>query len=91
MQRKLQENLTNLPEMIDVETSWENVKNALYDAQEEVLGTKTVGRRGKKKTAWWTDELREATQAKQKAFRMWLKVRTRESRVNYKEERKKSE
>ena len=44
---------------------------------------KTVGRPKKKKTGWWNEEVKAEVDKKQSLFKIWLKTRTRESRIDY--------
>ncbi|XP_076029115.1 uncharacterized protein LOC143017963 [Oratosquilla oratoria] len=86
VKRDLEARLSNiqLPEReTTLETMWQEVKGDLLKIAEEVVGVKWIGGTKKKRSAYWTEEVREAVANKNRAFRHWLKVRTEESRQRY--------
>ena len=72
----------------DVEEYWTNLKNHIQEIQENIIGMKTVGKTKKKKTGWWTEEVKEEVKKKNLLFKQWLKERTPESRETYVKQRK---
>jgi len=79
------------PEVEGVEQKWISFSNNLKASAEETIGMKKVYC-GKKKTAvWWTKEVRDSVKMKMKAFRLWMKSRTPENRLNYTLQRKETE
>ncbi len=50
---------------------FETFKRSLVQATEEIVGYKTC-RRGKKGTAWWTQEIKTAVEEKRKAYKKML-------------------
>ena len=86
VKRDLEARLSNiqLPEReTTLETMWQEIKGDLLKIAEEVVGVKWIGGTKKKRSAYWTEEVREAVANKNRAFRRWLKVRTEESRQRY--------
>lgn len=71
-----------------VEEYWSNLRNHIQDIQENIIGMKNVGKTKKKKTGWWTDEVKAEVEKKKLLFRKWLKDRTPESRETYVNQRK---
>lgn len=75
-----------IPTMVaDVETEWALFKGALLEVSEKCCGTKWVGPTpgGSKRTAWWTEEVKEAVKRKKTLFKQWLGNKTLEARDNY--------
>ena len=72
----------------DVEEYWKNLRDHVQDIQENIIGMKNVGRTKKKKTGWWTEEVKVEVDKKKLLFRKWLKERTPDSRESYEHQRK---
>ncbi len=72
----------------NIEEYWKNLRDHLQEIQENIIGMKNVGKTKKKKTGWWTDEVKLEVDKKQLLFRKWLKERTPESRESYVNQRK---
>jgi exonuclease III len=72
----------------NIEEYWQNLRNHLQDIQEDIVGMKTVGRPKKKKTGWWTDEVKIEVDKKRTLFKEWLKLRTQPSRQAYVNQRR---
>ena len=75
----------------DIEKEWENMKEKNIQIAKEVIETKRVSGGKKKKTLWWTEEVREAVKKKSVAFRKWMKRRNPESRAEYEAARNEAE
>ncbi len=73
--RKVEELLSRAREGMEesacVSEVFETFKRSLIQATEEVVGCKTC-RRGKKGTAWWTQEIKIAVEEKRKAYKKML-------------------
>ena len=82
LQERVRENAPTQP-LLDIEQEWAKFRDTVVKASEDILETKRVGRTKKKKTAWWTEEVKHATQLKNKAFRRWMKTRQIEDRNEY--------
>ena len=72
----------------NVEDYWQNMKKQIHDIQENIIGMKTIGKTKKKKTGWWTEEVKAEVNKKNELFKNWLKLRTPESRDAYVNQRK---
>lgn len=66
----------------EVETSWQNIKKIMLEAAGLVSGTKKVGSKGKK-TAWWTDEIKEVVKEKKLAWKEYLRNKSQENYDRY--------
>ena len=75
----------------NVEQEWRRFRDTIVEASEDILETKKVGRPKKKKTAWWTEEVKHAVQLKNRAFRRWMKTRQPEDRIHYVQRRNEAE
>ena len=71
-----------------VEEEWKNFKCAVIESAEEICGMRVIGKRAKKGSEWWNDEMKDAVEKKKRAFEVWLKCKTAEKYALYKEERK---
>jgi len=58
---------------------WNEFKRSILVAAEAVCGTRKIGR-GKKGTAWWSEELRNASNEKSSAWLRWQNARTRQAK-----------
>ena len=56
-----------------VEDMWRDFKRKMIEAADEVLGKKVAYRGIKKRTPWWTDDVRDAVKRKMVRFRKWMK------------------
>ena len=63
------------PTPLSVEEAWNTFKTVLLDTMKEVCGTKKVGGRNKKATAWWNEEVKDAINEKKRLFKIWVKSR----------------
>ena len=87
IQQSLRENAESIKSE-DVEEYWKNLRDHIQDIQENIIGMKNVGKTKKKKTGWWTEEVKAEVEKKKLLFRKWLKERTPESRETYVNQRK---
>ncbi|XP_071492318.1 uncharacterized protein [Diadema antillarum] len=71
----------------DIEEHWEKLKHCLHKIQEKIVGVATLGNRKKKKTGWWTEDVKAEVDKKKKLFKTWLKNRTAENREAYVKQR----
>jgi Reverse transcriptase (RNA-dependent DNA polymerase)/Endonuclease-reverse transcriptase len=70
-----------------IDDEWRDFHLKVTQITTELLGKKTIGGERKKSTPYWTQELKEAVHAKNRAFRSWMKHRTVESRTEYVQKR----
>ncbi|CAF3498112.1 unnamed protein product, partial [Rotaria sp. Silwood2] len=78
------------PTETDIESEWKLFKTALVDAATTTCGMKRVGiQPGQKKTAWWSEEIRNVIREKKIAYHKWIQRQTTESWQNYKQIREK--
>ena len=87
IQQSIRENADDIKSE-NIEEYWKNLRDHLQEIQENIIGMKNVGKTKKKKTGWWTDEVKLEVNKKQLLFRNWLKERTPESRESYVNQRK---
>lgn len=66
----------------EVETSWQIIKKILLEAAELACGMRKVGSR-EKKTAWWTEEIKEVVKEKKVLWKEYLKNSTEENYERY--------
>ena len=71
----------------NIEEHWGKFKHCLQEIQEKIVGIATLGNRKKKKTGWWTEDVKAEVDKKKKLFRTWLKCRTGENREAYVKQR----
>ena len=62
-----------------VEEEWQFFHERLTQIAKEVVGIKKIGGT-KKRTPFWTQELKDAIRQKTTAFRKWIKSRTADTR-----------
>ena len=74
IQQKLLEEKDNIKGE-DIEEHWGKVKHCLQDIQEKIVGVATLGNRKKKRTGWWTEDVKAEVDRKKELFRIWLKNR----------------
>ncbi|CAF3356026.1 unnamed protein product [Rotaria sp. Silwood2] len=68
------------PTETDIESEWKLFKTALVDAAATTCGMKQVGiQPGQKKTAWWTEEIRNVIREKKIAYHKWIQRQTTEN------------
>lgn len=70
-----------------MEDSWKKIKETIHQAIEKSTGFKYSTTTRKKKTPWWTEEVKKAVKEKTGAFRRWMKERTPETREVYEAKR----
>lgn len=66
-----------------VHEEWQHFKSKIKKCAEEEIHIKTYRDTNKKKTIWWTEEVKTAVKSKTRAFRCWMKRRTNETRERY--------
>ncbi|KAJ8949832.1 hypothetical protein NQ318_000531 [Aromia moschata] len=71
---------------MSIEQSWRILKDSLVTAAKETCGTKRINK-GKKQTAWWTNEIKAEIKEKKKLWKKYLQNKTRESYDYYKKQR----
>lgn len=67
----------------NLQENWQNFKTAVEKSAEETVGCKWVKGGGKKKTPWWTEEMKNSVKNKMQKFRKWMKTRRAEDREMY--------
>ena len=82
LQEKIREELITI-NSTTIEDLWTDFKEKIVKIEEDVIGSKVIGKGKKKRTAWWVPEVQDAVKAKQKAFRKWMKERTMEAKEEY--------
>ena len=50
-------------------------KCAVIESAEEICGMRVIGKRAKKGSEWWNDEMKDAVEKKKRAFEVWLKCK----------------
>ena len=85
-QQKLLEEKDNIKGE-DIEEHWAKFKHCLQDIQENIVGVATLGNRKKKRTGWWTEDVKAEVDRKKELFRIWLKNSTPENRAAYMKQR----
>jgi len=91
----LEEYHTRIQEAVQLETAdtctveeeWANYQQKVSEIATDVLGKKVTGGTKKKRTPFWTSELKAAVKAKNHAFRLWMKSRTKDTREEYVKQR----
>jgi exonuclease III len=66
-----------------VEEEWNGMMDCVYKAVDETIGYKYSSKSKKRKTPWWTEEVRTAVKTKTKTFRKWMRTRNPENRRRY--------
>ena len=87
-QNKIERRFGCTDESGSVEEEWKNFKGAVIESAEEICGMRIIGKRAKKGSEWWNDEVKDAVERKKRAYEVWLKCKTEEKYALYKEERK---
>lgn len=70
-------------EIKDIEEEWIDMKDKITKIAKDILETKKISGGKKKKTVWWTNEVRDAVKKKTQAFRRWMRRRSLETRQEY--------
>ena len=89
--KKVQDRMEGRPEDEGVEQKWRSFINNLKASAEETIGMKKVFCGKKKTTVWWTKEVKDSVKLNMKAFRLWMKNRTPENKMNYTLQRNETE
>lgn len=84
IERKLSKGL----EEKDVEKNWHYLKQTILEAAEESCGITKVSNQDIKKTAWWTEEIKEKVKQKKENWRKYLQTKQKEDYDKYKDKRK---
>ena len=79
----------NVGEMTNVEAEWGRFSETLVRCAVEVCGKRKVGRGVRKGSEWWNENVREAVNAKKRAFEDWLRRGCEEAHERYRNERRK--
>lgn len=91
LQAKVRERLERIEPVDDVEAKWKSFSEGLKMAAEDVIGVKEVYSGKKKTTPWWTMEMKNSVKTKMQAFRLWMKTRAPEHRIDYVQKRNETE
>ena len=59
-----------------MEEEWKNFKCAVIESAEEICGMHVIGKRAKKGSELWKDEMKDAVEKKKRAYEVWLKCKT---------------
>ena len=62
---------------------WKTYKDIVTSSATDTLGSKKSYQGRKKTTPWWTEEVRSAVKEKMRLFRIWMKRRRLEDRIEY--------
>lgn len=87
---QLQQRITeNVPEGAtnSAEEEWERYRRVVAEIAEEVIHSKRSCGTRKRRTPWWTEEVKTAVKEKTLAFRRWMRTRQVEDRNRYVEAR----
>lgn len=68
---------------VNIHDQWNHFRRDVFNATKEVVGETYVGGIKRKQTPYWTQEVKEAVQEKNKAFRRWMKFRTQATKDDY--------
>lgn len=72
----------------DLEEEWIRFKNFIISAANDCCGSSKQGRTGKKKTAWWTEEVKETIKEKKRLWKSYLSTKDRIRYEVYKSQRR---
>ena len=70
----------------DIETEWQGYRDILTKIGKEVLG-EAVCKDNKRRSPWWTENIKTAVKAKKVAYKKWLATRSESNRQDYKDKR----
>lgn len=88
-QQRLNQYILNTPTDSILEAEWQNIKNCIEKAANEVLGKKKK-LRSRKGLRIWNRNIEEAIKEKQEAYLQWLQQKTDLAKEKYKEKRNKA-
>ena len=71
-----------------VEREWELFKGAILRSAKETCGMRKVGRRRRRGSEWWNDEMNQVVAEKRRAFESWLKDGNEQTRERYNEKKR---
>lgn len=86
-QNKIINDMPAQNEQHSIEHAWNSFKTTVTNCATETVTVKRVCGGKKKKTIWWTEEVKQAVKEKNSTFRRWIKQRNAQSRQNYVEAR----
>jgi len=66
-----------------VEEAWHSLKSAVLESAEEVCGRSKGGKRERKETWWWNEEVQLALKEKKEAFKKWQKNTNTATKTEY--------
>lgn len=69
--------------VMNVKETGNTFNTVLLDTLQKECGTRKDGNRIRKATAWWNDDIKEATKEKKKLFKIWTKSKQAEDYVQY--------
>ena len=78
------------PLPLNVEEAWNTFKEALLVTVKQACGSKKMGGRNRKATAWWNEEVKEAIKEKKKLFKKWVSSKKEEDYIKYRLARRQS-
>lgn len=81
--------LNSLDVNTDLEVLWASIKNIIRKAAKETCGTIRINKH-KKQTNWWNEEIQEMVKMKKHMWRKYLKEKTIENYLQYKQQRVKA-
>ena len=70
-----------------IEHEWEKMKHKITEIAKEIIEVKKISGGKKKKTVWWTADVKTAVKRKNKTFRKWMRRRNALNRTEYEEAR----
>ena len=91
LQTRISEKIERTEPSDEVEQKWKSFITNLKEAAKETIGVKRVYCGKKKTTAWWTAEVVNSVKMKMKAFRLRMKTRRPEHRIDYELQRNETE
>ena len=72
----------------EVEDIWQELKETLRKASDEVLGRTNPGRKEQRESWWWNEDVRQALKQKKLAFKKWQKSKLERDKDKYKLKRR---
>ena len=71
------------PAPLNVEEAWNIFKTALQDTIRETCGTKKIGGKNRKATAWWNEEVKDPIKEKKNLYKTWIKSKEEQDYIRY--------
>lgn len=83
-QEKIKEKYKKEPEKQEIEETWHQFKKIILEAAQESCGKTKIGKGNKKRTPWWTEQIKQAVKQKKETWKKYLNNKSPQTYEEYK-------